>query len=122
MTKLKQIDYKGGGKRVKAFQCYPERKTSLPGVVILHGAEGYKSHHTEFSKSLAEKEYAVLTPLWFEKDTEEKTAQDVESNDIPSGIEYLKSLDYVAADRIGMIGFSLGALLALVISHLLLKN
>lgn len=106
---------KEGGKKVKAFQCYPEGKTSVPGVVVLHGMEGFQAHHAEFGKNLAKEGYAVLAPLWFERDTKGKTVKDVEVKDITSGIDYLQSINCVASDRIGVIGFSLGALVSLIV-------
>jgi len=100
--------------KIQAIQCRPETGFAFPGVIILHGIEGFKAHHEEFGERIAEEGYVALIPQWFGGETEEKNPDEVELNDVFNIVESLRSSEYVDKTRIGMIGFSLGGALALI--------
>jgi len=103
-----------GKVKIQAIQYRPETNFAFPGVIILHGIEGFKAHHEEFGERIAKEGYVTLIPQWFGGETEGKNPDEVELNDIFSIVESLRSSKYVDKTRIGLIGFSLGAALALI--------
>ncbi|HHF98370.1 MAG TPA: hypothetical protein ENL39_02660 [Candidatus Aerophobetes bacterium] len=109
---VKEVFYKGCKREVRAFLCFPQGKTSLPGIAVFHGAEGLKDHHVDFGKELAERGYIVLVPEWFEKKEERFL---FEEEDILGGIRYLKSSNFAKEESLAVVGFSLGAAVSLAV-------
>lgn len=109
-----KISYQSDEVRIQAIQCRPEDNFVHPGIIILHGMEGLKAHHESFSEEIAREGYVVFAPQWFGDTVERKDPSQVELSDTFSMVRHLQSLEYVDKTRIGLVGFSLGAILSLI--------
>jgi carboxymethylenebutenolidase len=108
------VDFPGGGLTISGYLSRPKVEGRLPAVLILHGTEGFQNHHKEYARELAENGYVALAMCWFGCSGGRNSLSEIELGDISSTVEYLKSLEYVDKNRIGVIGFSRGASLALL--------
>lgn len=111
-----KISYQNGEVRIQAIQCRPEDAFTHPGIIILHGMEGFKAHHESFSEKIARDGYVVFTPQWFGGKAERKDPSEVELSDAINMVRYLQSSEHVDKTRIGLVGFSLGATLSLIMA------
>lgn len=111
-----KISYQSGKVKIQAIQCRPEINLAHPGIIILHGMEGFKAHHESFSEEIAREGYVVFAPQWFKDGVERKDPSEIELSDTFSMIRYLQSLEYVDRTQIGLVGFSLGATLSLIMA------
>ncbi|MFC1907253.1 dienelactone hydrolase family protein [Chloroflexota bacterium] len=109
-----EVKYSSGDITIFAYLSRPKEGESFPAILILHGTEGYKKHHEDYARKLAENGYVTLAMCWFGCPGGRNSLFDIELGDISSTVEYLKSLDYVDKNRIGVIGFSRGASLAIL--------
>lgn len=101
----------------------PVADGKYPAVVIIHGFTGNKEelHLKQLAIDLAENGYVALrfdASGYGESEgkTEDEYRMTNNFNDVESVYEYLKSLPYVDADRIGVFGQSLGGLLVVLFS------
>jgi len=111
-----EICYQSGEVGIRGIQCRPENNFTHPGIIVLHGAEGFQAHHGCFSQEIARAGYVVFTPQWFEGEVGRKDPSQIELGDIFSMVGYLRALEYVDKTRVGLVGFSLGAALSLVMA------
>jgi len=93
-----------------------------PGVVILHGSVGWRPAYAEYAKRLADSGFVALAINYF-AETGRDTAWGQSMHmwldwqaAIGSAAEYLRSLPSVSPDRLGLIGFSRGAFLAISVA------
>jgi dienelactone hydrolase len=93
-----------------------------PGVVILHGSAGWRPAYAEYAKGLADSGFVALAINYY-AETGRDTAwgQSIHmwldwQAAIGSAAEYLRSLPTVSSDRLGLIGFSRGAFLAISVA------
>jgi len=110
------ICYQSGEVGIRGIQCRPENDFTYPGIIVFHGMEGFQAHHEYFSQEIAREGYVVFTPQWFGGEVGRKDPSQIELSDIFSMVSYLRDLEYVDKTRIGLVGFSLGAALSLVIA------
>lgn len=98
----------------------PEGKGKFPGVIVLHGFAGRKDepHIKVLCEDLAENGFAAIR---FETAGLGESEGSIEEflltnyyNDVDVIFEYFSKLDFVDAERIGMVGHSLGATLTLL--------
>ncbi len=118
--------FQSAGKQVRVERFEPAAEGSYPAVLLLHGADGlhYKGPlYRGIARELASHGYVVLLPHYFER-TGEPYAW-VHANPvnflnwmqaIGDGLSYAGGRPNVDAERIGLIGFSLGAYLALAVA------
>jgi carboxymethylenebutenolidase len=114
--------YRSGETRV-TVECFsPDGKGKYPAVFLLHGAGGLDpgtaSAFREIGRGLAAQGYVVLIPHYFEKSGHEFGTR-FSADEIPSfnealhdGIEFAVASGIVDSERIGLVGYSLGAYLA----------
>ena len=94
----------------------PEGKGSFPAVVLLHTCGGLLPHVTQdWPNYLTDLGYVVLSvdsygPRWVGSCDQLVGHKILQAEDAYGALEYLANLPFVDADRIGVIGFSAGAI------------
>src|SRR3954470_24808491 len=93
-----------------AYLARPEGKGPFPAVVVLHGCGGFHEDMLAWADRLRRWGYAALAVDSFgPRDLERQCAgfgdQPIEAF---RALAYLKTLPYVSADRIAVLGFSMG--------------
>lgn len=116
------------GKPVIEFHCAPSSKRSAPAVIILHvaGPRGADNADCEqLCESLAAHGYcAEFIEYYSQTGAVEPNRDEIKAafpawrREISSGISTLRENPSVQPDRIGLLGFSLGANIALVYAAL----
>jgi carboxymethylenebutenolidase len=93
-----------------------------PGVVVLHGASGWRPSYALYAKALADSGFVALAINYF-AETGRDTAWGQSARmwldwqaAIGSAAEYLRSLPSVSKDHLGLVGFSRGAFLAVSVA------
>lgn len=112
------ITYKVGDKNAKGYLALPE-KGSGPGVLVMHAWWGLTDFFTGLAERLAREGFVVLAPDLYDgrtADTIPDAEQLIGALDYRQAIkyeeaaaEYLLSQPAVQGDRIGAVGFSMGA-------------
>lgn len=112
--------------QVEAVQFWPQEKATYPGIVLLHEWWGLNAQIRDWASRLACEGYAVLIPNLYARQGGMVTAnaevaaalmgrikeQDL-LQDINSCCEFLNTRDYVKRNVHGVIGFGMGATLAI---------
>ncbi len=109
--------YTSGGAQVSGYFYKPEGAGPFPAVLVLHGKSGLGEAQRAYASWLASQGYVALAPdyltpigvaggQWGLTDYQNKI--DPAREVMGSGLEALKSLSYVAPNRIAVVGFSLG--------------
>ncbi len=111
--------YRAGAVEIPCLFCLPEGEGPFPPVMVLHGSDGFKSNHARIARNLAREGLAALAPTWFGGKAPRAHWDQLHPRDITAGLSWLESRPAVAADRLGLIGFSRGGGLALVMGALL---
>ena len=93
---------------LKGFLCKPKGPGPFPAVVYNHGGLGYRigGAPAETCDALARDGFVGFSPI-------RRQTLPLRGNlhDVLAGLDYIKGLDYVDRNRIGIIGFSRGGLL-----------
>ena len=114
--------YPGKTCPVKAYLARPKRDERHPGVLVIHALGGINEHFKDIARRLAKEGWVGLVPDLlsraggrerFENRNEamrvvRALSPDQVSEDLLSGMEYLKTLSYVDPRKIGVIGFCWG--------------
>jgi carboxymethylenebutenolidase len=108
-----------------ALVCYPSQRTG-PGVLVVHDASGRISFYEDLAARLAAAGYvAALPDLYFRQGPPAGPGPDAEMvrlaqlnkrqsvRDLLVAADWLEAEPAVAGTRLGVVGFSLGATLAL---------
>jgi len=114
--------FPSGEAKVSLEYFTPAAPGSFPAVFLLHGSGGLDPGTAyvfrEIGRDLANQGYVVLIPHYFER-TGHEPGQPFKDNEIPAMVEAVEdAIDFavanapVDADRIGMIGYSMGAYIA----------
>jgi carboxymethylenebutenolidase len=114
--------YRSGETRV-TVECFaPAAEGKFPAVLLLHGSGGLEQStgdiFREFARGLSSEGYVVLIPHYFEA-TAHVVGKPFGSKDIPAyveavqdAIEFAVASGVVDSERIGVVGWSMGAYLA----------
>ncbi|MDK1118487.1 MAG: dienelactone hydrolase family protein [Anaerolineae bacterium] len=96
---------------LSGYLCIPAGAGPFPAIVYNHGGLGTTigGAPEETCQALAEVGVVGFSPL-----RRETTQLFGHAEDVVSGLEYVKGLDYVDTNRLGMIGFSRGGLLTYI--------
>lgn len=116
------VSFGGNGGSVDGYLAKPSDGQKHPGVVLIQEWWGIEDHIKELAERLAREGYVVLAPdLYHGKVTDEPDEagkammalnMDAAVQEIGKGIDYLKGRDDVRTDKIGVVGFCMGGLLA----------
>lgn len=98
--------------------CTPSGEGPFPSVMVLHGSDGFKPNHAQIARILAREGMAAFVPTWFGGDSPRSHWDGVHAGDLSAGIAWLESIPTVNPDRLGLIGFSRGGGLALILAGL----
>lgn len=105
-----EVTYRSGTLVLRGFLSKPDGKGPFPVVIYNHGGKGKAigGAPLETSEALARAGFVGFSPI-------RRTEISFEGNlqDVLSAIDYVKRLEFVDPDRIGIIGFSRGGILAL---------
>ncbi len=114
-----KISYPAGDIDVPGYLCLPPEQTACAPVIIFHGSDGFKPNHEMIARKLARQGFAALALTWFGGDSPRSRWSEVRAEDILQAVAFLKHLPTVDTDRLGLIGFSRGGGLALVMASLM---
>jgi len=103
----------GGG--IAAVRALPKAKGRRPAVIILHERYGIDQHTKDLTVKLAQTGFVGLAPDLFHRFTGDRKAvlrgeqrvdlsDDGALEDLNAAVDYLKKLDNVDAEKIGIIG------------------
>ena len=115
----KKISYPAGDIRVPGFFCLPETLAPCAAIIIFHGSDGFKPNHAMITRKLADEGFAALSPTWFGGASARSHWREVRAVDILQAISFLNQQPAVDSDKLGLIGFSRGGGLALIMGSLI---
>ena len=112
--------------QVECIQFWPQDKTAHPGIVLLHDRWGMSSQVTDLGARLACEGYGVIIPKLYARlggmvtaNAEVAEALMAKCNDqlllqdINTCCEYLNTLEHIKRNIHGVVGFGMGASLAI---------
>jgi carboxymethylenebutenolidase len=119
-----QITFSSGDKPIRLDAYLPESDAKLPAVIALHGSGGDVTGMNEPATMLAQQGFAVYVLHYFDRTgtTQAIDKQTIFGNFPAWGktawdaISQIERRPQVDANRIGLLGFSLGAYLALSVA------
>jgi carboxymethylenebutenolidase len=111
--------YRAADLEIPCFLCTPAGKGPFPLVIVLHGSDGFKPNHAQVARQLARQGLAALAPTWFGGDSPRSHWDELHPADISAGLFWARSLPAVDTNRLGLIGFSRGGGLALIMGALM---
>lgn len=114
-----EMTYPAGGAKIPGWFFLPEGGGPFAAVVVLHGSDGFQPNHAEIGHKLAVAGFAALVVTWFGAGPERSHWDMVRPEDIFEAVSWLKKDPAVDANRFGLIGFSRGGGLALVMGALI---
>lgn len=120
-----QLIFESGGKQIQ-IDCYlPDGNLDkIPAIIGLHGSGGGSERMSEPASLLSAQGFAVYVLHYFDR-TGTTTAVDkatilrhffVWAKTVWDAVSFVSTQNHVDADRIGVLGFSLGAYLALSVA------
>jgi carboxymethylenebutenolidase len=120
-TAQSQVVFQSGGKPIRLDACLPETLDGpVPAVIALHGAGGNVSGMERYASVLAAEGFAVYLLHYFDRTgTEPADLQSMKRNfplwmkSLWDAISFIETQPQVDRERIGLLGFSLGAYLSL---------
>jgi len=119
-----QLTFESGSKPIRLDAYLPESSAKLPAVLALYGSGGGIEGMNAPASMLAEQGFAVFVLHYFDRtDTTQATDKQTIFRHFPAwgktvwdAIGHIAEHPQVDATRIGMLGFSLGAYLALSVA------
>lgn len=119
-----QLTFSSGGKPIRLDAYLPDSMAKLPAVLALYGSGGGVEGMNKPAEMLAEQGFAVFVLHYFDRtDTTQATDKATIFRHFPTwgktvwdAVGFIAQHPQVDADRIGLLGFSLGAYLALSVA------
>jgi len=119
-----QLTFSSGSKPIRLDAYLPDSTSKLPAVLALYGSGGGIEGMNEPASMLAEQGFAVFVLHYFDRtDTAQATDKATIFRHFPAwgktvwdAIGHIAQHPQVDPDRIGLLGFSLGAYLALSVA------
>ncbi|MGA9354604.1 MAG: dienelactone hydrolase family protein [Terriglobales bacterium] len=116
-----QLAFESGRKKIRVDAYIPESGgSSLPAVIALHGAGGDVTGTEKFAALLAEQGFAVFVLHYFDRTGTESADKPLIIRNFPTwmktlwqAVSFVEKQPQVDRERIGLVGFSLGAYLSL---------
>ena len=118
----KQISYPAGDTNVPGILYLPDDQAACAAVIVLHGSDGFKSNHEMIARKLAEEGFTALALTWFGGASPRSQWSEVRAEDILQAVVFLEQLPTVDTNKLGLIGFSRGGGLALIMAALIPKT
>lgn len=118
----KQLSGSGISPAVWGILELPPDSGLHPGVVILHGSFGWRPEYARFARALADSGFVALAIDYYAeagRDTVRALRHKLRPHwqrAIRSAVQYLRSQTFVVPDRIGLVGFSRGAFMAVSVA------
>lgn len=119
-----QLSYESAGKRIPMDAFVSSAGADHPAVIVLHGSGGmWNPMYTQYAEQFSRLGYAVYVPHYFER-TGTRWADDpaIERHfvdwmqTVQGAIDLVTQQPEVDGSRLALLGFSLGAFLALAIA------
>ena len=121
------VQYTSDGASLPAFLAHPTGPTAQrPGLLILHEWWGLTDHMKDLARRFAQEGFAALVPDLYARQGSKVTQDPQEAGTLMSGVSsqlmlrdlnaatrFLTSKPYVDARSLGVVGFSLGGILAI---------
>jgi carboxymethylenebutenolidase len=116
-----------GGKAIAVEHFEPAEGGRHPAVLLLHGSDGLKQNGLVYrtaAQTLAREGYVALLVHYFDRTGTTKVAPDAIARDdflawveaVREAVKYVSKLPRVDGGRIGLLGISLGAYVALTVA------
>jgi carboxymethylenebutenolidase len=114
-----EITYRAGDAKIPGIFCLPDGQGPFAAVAVLHGSDGFKSNHADIARKLAEAGFAVVAPKWFGVLPERSHWDRVRPEDMTGVASWFKKEPVVDSNRLGVVGFSRGGGLGLIMGALI---
>jgi dienelactone hydrolase len=110
-AEVEQVHIHVDGHRLPAYRAIPHGSGLFPAVLFLHGGRGgvVGGDPKESVAALARSGYVALAPLRLKQNTLGKEIEQTRA-----ALQYLRNLQQVDPQRVAVVGFSRGGLLALI--------
>ena len=118
----KRISVPAGDINVPGILYLPADRAACAAVIVLHGSDGFKTNHEMIARKLANEGFAALALTWFGGTSSRLQWSEVRADDILQAVAFLEQLPAVDTDKLGLIGFSRGGGLALILAALIPKT
>ena len=115
----KQITTQVGSIRIPGLCCLPEESGPFSAVIVLHGSDGFQTNHRDIAERLAQAGLAAFAPTWFGGDPARPHWDHLRAEDLLMSVADFQNQTNIPPDRTGLIGFSRGGGLALILGSLL---
>jgi dienelactone hydrolase len=115
----KSISYPAGDINVPGFLCLPRDLSASPAVIVLHGSDGFGPNHEKIVRKLTAEGFAALAVSWFGGTSARSHWRALRVDDILQAVAFLERQSNIDADKLGLIGFSRGGGLALIMASLI---
>lgn len=104
--------------QLPAYLARPASGAPAPGVVVLHGCEGYRDHYGAVADWLASHGYVAvaidtLTPRGVSNACNDPSGSRIEARDALATLAWLRRQPYVDPTRLAVLGYSMGAIATL---------
>lgn len=120
---IQMVKFKSGDEEISAFLAVPKAEGKFPAIVLIHEWWGLTDWEKENAIRFASKGYIALSVDLYRgklaktpdeaRSYMQSLSPDVVVRDIKSAVSYLKSIDNVRPDKIGIIGWCMGGGFAL---------
>lgn len=115
------VEYRGSEDDMPAQLYVPPGTGRLPGVLVFHTAAGPGPNVEAFARDLAGASFVTLTPDVFslhDFGPDGRTDHPLVLGDARGALDYLRTHPRVDPDRLGVVGFSFGGRLAVLLAAL----
>ncbi|HZU23058.1 MAG TPA: dienelactone hydrolase family protein [Terriglobales bacterium] len=116
-----RLNYESGGRPVAA-EVFSPADESHPALIVLHGSGGYRDF-SMLAQLITSQGYAVVVPHYFDvSGTHWADAQAISrhaltwTRAVADAISFAASLPFIDGERIALVGFSLGAYIAIAVA------
>lgn len=113
------IEYPGSEGEMPGHLYEPDGTARIPGVLVLHTSAGPGPNLEAFAKRLAGEGYVTLTPDFFDLHDfgpDGRTDHPLILKDLDGALEYVASHPRVDPTRLGVVGFSFGGRVAVILA------
>ena len=103
---------------VPAYVARPAEVPAGPGVLVLHGCEGFTRHYAEIADWLASKGYVAvaidsLKPQGLRNACSDTTQSRTQAADARAALAWMRTQPYIDPAKLAILGYSMGAIATL---------